>query len=311
VVSKLNPGLNYTIDTSFSETSFSIIDNSDPVPLEFWLDYRANILNINPNIPEELVNAIIFDVYITGNRRFVDTGIWHYEILELPILCLGTGTLIRTAEGDRPVEELEIGDLVLTPDGPQPLKFLGISTRHVNNLRATGRMPVRITAEVFGENLPSADIYCTPSHAFAMGDCLVEAQALLNGQSIYQLEELSEYDQRHQCEQHSHLAEQKGADSFTYYSLEFEQHVRVWANDLLTESYLPTYRDGELTRMTWNNYDHYLSLYGSSETMNELPMPRIPFSRQLPLRIRERFKLGSSSGARGLDASREELCLTL
>jgi hypothetical protein len=228
-----------------------------------------------------------------------------------PVLCLAVGTMIRTPSGSRPAEELRIGDLVLTPDGPLPLKFLGISTRHINNLKATGRMPVRITAGVFGENLPSADIYCTPSHAFALGDCLVEAQALINGQSIYQLEELSEFDQRHQCEQCSPLVEHKEIDSFTYYSLEFEQHVLVWANDLLTESYLPTYRDGELTRLAWNNYDNYLSLYRSSETMNELPMSRIPFARQLPLRVRERFKLGSSSATSGLDASREESCLTL
>jgi hypothetical protein len=45
--------------------------------------------------------------------------------------------------------------------------------------------------------------------------------------------------------------------------------------------------------------------------MNELPMSRIPFARQLPLRVRERFKLGSSSATSGLDASREESCLTL
>lgn len=227
------------------------------------------------------------------------------------MLCLAPGTLIRTPSGNRPVEELQIGDLVLTPDGPQPLKFLGISSRHVNNIRATGRMPVRITAGVFGENLPSTDIYCTPSHAFALGDCLVEAQALINGQSIYQLEELSEFDQRRQIEPQSPLAEQKEADYFTYYSLEFEQHLLVWANDLLTESYLPTYRDGELTRVAWNNYDNYLSLYGSSETMEELPMPRIPFSRQLPLRIREQFGLVSSYGPNSADASRDEMCLTL
>ena len=211
--------------------------------------------------------------------------------------CLAPGTLIRTPSGNRPVEELQIGDLVLTPDGPQPLKFLGISTRHVNILKATGRMPIRIqVGGVFGHNLPSADIYCTPSHAFVLGDCLVEAQALINGQSIYQLEELSEYDQRHQREQCSTLAEQKETDSFTYYSLEFEKHVLVWANDLLTESYLPTYRDGELTRVAWNNYDNYLSLYGSSETMDELPISRIPFSRQIPLRIREQFGLLNSNG---------------
>ena len=237
------------------------------------------------------------------------------------VLCLAAGTLIRTPSGNRPVEELQIGDLVLTPDGPLPLKFLGISTRHVNNLRATGRMPIRIQAGVFGHNLPSADIYCTPSHAFALGDCLVEAQALINGQSIYQLEELSEYDQRSQGEQGSPLAVHKEADSFTYYSLEFEQHVLVWANDLLTESYLPTYRDGELTRIAWNNYENYLSLYGTSETMDELPMPRIPFSRQIPLRIRDQFGLVRSNGpsSAGIgrsspsssDGSRDELCLTL
>ena len=227
------------------------------------------------------------------------------------VLCLAPGTLIRTPSGNRPVEELQIGDLVLTPDGPQPLKFLGISTRHINILKASGRMPIRIQAGVFGDNLPSADIYCTPSHAFALGNCLVEAQALINGQSIYQLEELSEYDQRRKCEQGSPLAEQKKADSFTYYSLEFEQHALVWANDLLTESYLPTYRDGELTRVLWNNYENYLSLYGTSDTMDELPMPRIPFSRQIPLRIREQFGLLSSYGPSSSGASRDELCLTL
>ena len=237
------------------------------------------------------------------------------------VLCLAAGTLIRTPSGNRPVEELQNGDLVLTPDGPQPLKFLGISTRHVNNLKASGRMPIRIQADVFGHNLPSEDIYCSPSHAFALGDCLVEAQALINGQSIYQLEQLSEYDQRHQCEQGSSLAKHKEVDSFTYYSLEFEQHVLVWANNLLTESYLPTYREGELTRVAWNNYNHYLSLYGSSETMEELPMPRIPFARQIPLRIREQFGLLSSYGhsSAGISGSSpsssgdscEDLCLTL
>jgi hypothetical protein len=267
----------------------------------------SKTITVEVNGDWDYENDETFSVSLSGaSSGYINNGSAAATILnDDPVPCLAAGTMIRTPSGDRPVEELEIGDLVLTPDGPQPLKFLGISTRHVNNLQATGRMPVLITAGVFGENLPLADIYCTPSHAFALGDCLVEAQALINGQSIYQLEQLSEFDQ------FSPQAESKEVDSFTYYSLEFDQHALVWANDLLTESYLPTYRDGELTRMAWNNYDHYLSLYGSSETMNELAMPRIPFSRQLPLRIRERFKLGSSSATSGLDASREELCLTL
>jgi hypothetical protein len=272
---------------------------SEPVPDQDELSNLWNELSTKGETSQK-----INDIKLNPVSNFID---WLFDWL-----CLAPGTLIRTPSGNRPVEELQIGDLVLTPDGPQPLKFLGISTRHVNILKASGRMPIRIQAGVFGDNLPSADIYCTPSHAFALGDCLVETQALINGQSIYQLEQLSEYDQRHQCEQGSSLPEHKEVYSFTYYSLEFEQHALVWANDLLTESYLPTYRDGELTRVLWNNYENYLSLYGTSETMDELPMPRIPFARQLPLRIREQFGLVSTSyGPSSADASREELCLTL
>jgi hypothetical protein len=267
-------------------------DNDDKIK-----DLNIKLKKFGEN--NERVNEINFNPF----SFFVD---WLFDWL-----CLAPGTLIRTPSGNRPVEELQIGDLVLTHDGPLPLKFLGISSRHVNSLKASGRMPIRIQARVFGHNLPSADIYCTPSHAFALGDCLVEAQALINGESIYQLEQLSEYDQRHQCEQSSSLPEHKEVDSFTYYSLEFEQHVLVWANDLLTESYLPTYRNEELTRVLWNNYENYLSLYGTSDTMDELPMPRIPFSRQLPLRIREQFGLDSIYGPSTSGANREELCLTL
>jgi hypothetical protein len=46
--------------------------------------------------------------------------------------------------------------------------------------------------------------------------------------------------------------------------------------------------------------------------MNELPMPRIPFARQLPFRIREQLRLASGLDAgNSHDASREESCLTL
>jgi hypothetical protein len=45
--------------------------------------------------------------------------------------------------------------------------------------------------------------------------------------------------------------------------------------------------------------------------MDELPMPRIPFSRQIPLRIREQFGLDSIYGPSTSGANREELCLTL
>jgi hypothetical protein len=92
----------------------------------------------NSGIITEKLNSVDFNPY---SQTINDIVSWIFSLL-----CLAPGTLIRTPSGNRPVEELQIGDLVLTLDGPQPLKFLGTSSRHVNYIRPTGRMPVRITA---------------------------------------------------------------------------------------------------------------------------------------------------------------------
>jgi hypothetical protein len=268
----------YALSTDLSNQSKSlIIANSSArgvVPPAEWETLRAEVIAsfiargiTNPD--ETVVNNIIYDLYITKDESFIDSGIDSDETSQQPALCLAAGSLIRTPEGLRPVESLAIGDLVLTPDGPQPLKFLGISRRHRNSLRAQGRLPMRIRPGALAPHCPSAELYCTPSHALWIEGRLVEAGALLNGSSISQLADLP-----------------AGQDHFTYYSMELECHALIWANDLLCETYVPTYRDGELTRVLWDNYDHYLSLYHSSEPMQELACPRIPFARLLPEFIR-------------------------
>jgi len=268
----------YALSTDLSNQSKSlIIANSSArgvVPPAQWEILRAQVIAsfIASGItdPDEtVVNNIIYDLYITKDKSSIDSGIDTHETSKEPTLCLAAGTLIRTPQGLRPVESLVIGDLVLTPDGPQPLKFLGISRRHRNSLRAQGRLPMRIRPGALAPHCPSAELYCTPSHALWIEGRLVEAGALLNGSSISQLADLP-----------------AGQDHFTYYSMELECHALIWANDLLCETYVPTYRDGELTRVLWDNYDHYLSLYHSSEPMEELACPRIPFARLLPEFIR-------------------------
>src|SRR3954447_1424493 len=39
--------------------------------------------------------------------------------------CFGRGTLIRTAHGEAPVEDLAIGTLVMTANGVLPVKWIG------------------------------------------------------------------------------------------------------------------------------------------------------------------------------------------
>ncbi|MDE3028714.1 MAG: Hint domain-containing protein [Paracoccaceae bacterium] len=54
------------------------------------------------------------------------TSSTNMPVSQLGPPCFVAGTLIATPDGNRPVEELEPGDLVLTLDnGPQPLRWIG------------------------------------------------------------------------------------------------------------------------------------------------------------------------------------------
>jgi hypothetical protein len=165
------------------------------------------------------------------------------------------------------VADLALGDEVSTPSGPQRVKFIGRSTRFLPDLRAKGRMPIEIKAGALGDLGPAQDVLCSPSHAFLVEGVLVEAQALLNGNTIQQLDSLESFE-------------------FTYYSIELEQHALIWANGLLAETYFANMRDKGFSRDAWDNYEEYLALYGESLPMQELELPRIPFARQLPAEIK-------------------------
>jgi hypothetical protein len=205
------------------------------------------------------------------------------------------GTQIATPEGERGVQYLKPGDLVLTPDGPKAIKFLGRTTRKVEDLIALDKMPVRISKDAFGSQLPSRDTYCTPSHAFAVDDCLVEARALVNNDSIIKIEKWPDIV------------------PIIYFSIELDEHQLVWANGLLTETYYSNWTSTGFSRAGWDNYPTYLELYKESRPMNELPMARIPFARQLPLRIREQLSLatGFDDSSQSYGDSQGELCFAL
>jgi hypothetical protein len=205
-----------------------------------------------------------------------------------------SGTLIDTPSGEVPVETLKPGDMVFTPTGPQAVKFLGKTTRKASELKTQAKMPIRINKNSLGTHLPIRDTYCTPSHAFVVDDCLVEARALANNESIANIEKWPDIV------------------PIIYFSIELEDHQLVWANGLLTETYYSNWTSTGFSREAWDNYSTYLEMYQESKPMNELPMPRIPFARQLPLRIREQLSLASGPDASNShDASQGELCLKL
>jgi hypothetical protein len=259
------------------------------------IDYVTSALLARGITDEILIIQAAYDTWVTGDNTYLDDAIDFNDsvILVSSPPCFMSGTLINTPSGEVPIESLRPGDMVLTPAGPQAIKFLGKTTRKASELKDQAKMPIRINKGSLGNNLPIMDTYCSPSHAFVVDDCLVEARALVNNESITNIKKWPEIV------------------PIIYFSIELDEHQLVWANGLLTETYYSNWTSTGFSREAWDNYSTYLDLYQESKPMNELPMPRIPFARQLPLRIREQLSLASGSAASGFDCSPEELCLTL
>jgi len=188
------------------------------------------------------------------------------------VVCFLAGTLIASPDGERPIESLKPGDLISTTEGPQPVRFLARSTRSIAQLQALGKMPIRINQGAFGSLGPAQDSFLSPSHAIHFAGSLVEAGALINGTSIQQLDDWPEA-------------------ALTYYNIELERHGLITANGLLAESYFANYRSNGFSRDCWDNYHDYVALYGAGELMEELPLPRIAFARQIPMQLRLTLQL--------------------
>jgi len=188
------------------------------------------------------------------------------------VVCFLAGTLIATPTGERPIESLKPGDLISTAEGPRPVRFLARSTRSIEQLQALGKMPIRINQGAFGCLGPAQDSFLSPSHAIHFAGSLVEAGAMINGTSVQQLNDWPD-------------------SALTYYNIELERHGLITANGLLAESYFANYRSNGFSRDCWDNYHDYVALYGAGELMEELPLPRIAFARQIPMQLRLTLQL--------------------
>ena len=182
------------------------------------------------------------------------------------IVCFLAGTMIATPTGERPIEALAIGDLVLTADGrTAPVKWLGIqtvATLFADPLRA---LPIRISAGALKQALPVRDLLVSPDHALMLDGVLVQAGALVNGNTI--------------------VREAAMPERYTYYHLELEGHALILAEGVPAETFLDT-----VTRRRFDNFAEYEALYGDiGATIAEMETPRIKSARQLPRALRARL----------------------
>jgi hypothetical protein len=133
------------------------------------------------------------------------------------VLCFCSGTRIATPEGEKNIENLRAGDLVLTSTGPQRVKFIGQSHYDGRFIGANGKMlPVCITAGALAPNVPSRDLHVSPGHCLLIDGFLVPAGRLVNDINIVQAQRV---------------------ELLSYYHIELEQHGIVYAENCPAESF--------------------------------------------------------------------------
>ena len=102
--------------------------------------------------------------------------------------CFLKGTTIQTAEGDRKIEDLAVGDLLPTVfGGICPIEWIGhYYYKKDDKVKpwVEDVQPVRIARSALGPNTPRADLYVTKSHALLIDGVLVTAGSLINGITI-------------------------------------------------------------------------------------------------------------------------------
>ena len=135
--------------------------------------------------------------------------------------CFVTGTRIRTAHGETPVEDIAVGDRVhsMLHDGLAMVIWAG--RREVDcarHPRPAQVWPVRIRGGAFGGGQPHRDLYLSPDHAIYVNEVLIPVKYLINGSTI------------------SQVARRR----VTYHHLELAEHDVLFAEGLPVESFLKT-----------------------------------------------------------------------
>lgn len=147
-----------------------------------------------------------------------------------PIVCYSKGTLILTDQGYSKIEDIKKGDIIIREgrilqNGTMdinidintkkiPVIWVGSFTPKILDSKSR---PICIKKNAFGKDYPIEDLYVSPGHRVIISNKIVHSGNLINGKTIYQDNE---------CK------------SIEYYHLECEEHSAIYANGVLSETYI-------------------------------------------------------------------------
>ena len=144
------------------------------------------------------------------------------------IMCFGRGTRILTDHGPRPVEELTIGDLVVTKDkGLQPIRWIGGKAISAQQMAENPALhPVEIPKDAFGPGVPERPIKLSQQHRVVFENAT--AELLFGSREVFVPAKCLRA-----------ATSQAAAEPIEYFHILFDEHQIVYANGLECDSLHP------------------------------------------------------------------------
>ena len=159
-----------------------------------------------------------------------DAGSLVFEEIENVIPCFTPGTKIATPKGEVRVEDLKVGDRVITRDnGMQEIRWVGARDMSGAELEAAAHLkPVLIQKGALGNDLPERDMMVSPNHRVLIANdktalFFEEREVLVAAKHLTHMDSVDVVDVSHT----------------TYIHILFDHHEVILSDGAWTESFQP------------------------------------------------------------------------
>lgn len=207
------------------------------IPLRVFQDTFGNLALVPPprgasqleinGVTSKPIQSIHITDIIQNNFTHLDTS--RYGLEDAPAFpCFCNGTRILTDRGDVAVEDLKVGDMIVTRDhGLQELRWIGSKSLPAAVLHLFPKLrPVRIGAGALGNGLPLRDLLVSQQHRVLVKSKIAE-RMFGNLEVLVAAKSLTEIDG---------IAIEENAEDLVYFHLLFDQHEIVVSEGAATES---------------------------------------------------------------------------
>ena len=218
----INVDAGETIDGGGAGDDFDVLDLRGSAPAN-------GSLQVTFTGPDSNGNG--FDGFVTYfDQNGNETGTLTFTEIEDVIPCFTPGTMIATPKGEVPVEELEVGDRVITRDnGIQEIRWVGHRAMKGAELeKAPHPKPVLIRKGALGNGLPERDMMVSPNHRVLVANdktalYFEESEVLVAAKHLVGLDGVDVVD----------------VSWTTYIHVMFDHHEVILSDGAWTESFQP------------------------------------------------------------------------